>query len=180
MPVSSAAVLSVSDNSDHTRIIPLFLSHIVSYRYILSAAHCFDTFNRPADIVARLGDHNLRSTVDTIYAVDMNVLGIKRHEDYNLSNQLNDIAVLTTETDIVYTRGVGPACLPFLYAATFTDNQVLYAAGWGTTEFGGPLSSTLRQAGLNVISNAQCNVRYPSVVTTQICTFTPGKDACQV
>lgn len=114
----------------------------------------------------------------------MNIISIQRYsEDYNnnnFNNQANDIAVLTTETDIIYTRGVGPACLPFLYANTFTENQVLFAAGWGSTEFGGPLSSVLLHVGLNVISQAQCSVRYPNVVDSQLCTFTPGKDACQV
>lgn len=127
-----------------------------------------------------MGDHNLNTATDSIYTLDKNIINIKRHENYNPSNQENDIAVLTTDSNIIYTRGVGPACIPFSYPETFTDAAELYGAGWGSREFGGPLSPVLLQVKLNVIPNRQCSVRYPNVVNTQICTYTPGKDACQV
>jgi len=146
----------------------------------MSAAHCFDTFNTPNDIVARLGDHDLTTPVDTIYAVDMDIINIRRHELYNVQSAANDIAILTTATDIIYTRGIGPACLPWLYDANFFNIQVLQAVGWGSTRFGGPLSRTLRHVGLNVISNSACTVNFPNLVASQLCTYTAGKDTCQV
>lgn len=152
----------------------------VSYRYILSAAHCFDAINNPTDIVARLGDHNLQNPTESIYTLDMNIRRVRQHEAYNRQNQANDIALLTTESDIIYTRGVGPACLPLLYDRSFFDNKILWAAGWGSTFFGGPLSPVLRQVDLNVISQRQCQQSIRNLVDSQICTFTSGKDTCQV
>lgn len=110
----------------------------------------------------------------------MNIVRIQRHEYYNSQTLANDIAILTTESDIIYTRGVGPACLPFLYSRTFFDDKILWAAGWGTTFFGGPLSPVLKQVGLNAINQQQCQQSIHNLVDSQICTFTSGKDTCQV
>uniref|UniRef100_A0A336MT45 CSON006685 protein n=1 Tax=Culicoides sonorensis TaxID=179676 RepID=A0A336MT45_CULSO len=153
---------------------------IISYRYIISAAHCFDTFNQPADIVARLGDHDLTQPTETIYSVDMNIVRIVRNANYNPTTAANDIAILTTATDIIYTRGVGPACLPFLYTSSFFDNKILTAVGWGSQAFAGPLSPVLRDVQLNVISNSNCASRgFPNLISSQLCTFTSGRDTCQ-
>lgn len=147
----------------------------------MSAAHCFDTFNQASDIVARLGDHDLRQATETIYAVDMNIAQIVRHSQYNPRTAANDIAILTTATDIIYTRGVGPTCLPFLYNTDFFNDKVLTAVGWGSQTFAGPLSPVLRQVQLNVISNSNCAARgFPTLVDTQLCTFSSGRDTCQV
>lgn len=159
-----------------------FLTYItVSYRYIMTAAHCFDTFNQASDIVARLGDHDLTTPSETIYSVDMNIAQIVRHSQYNSQTAANDIAILTTATDIIYTRGVGPSCLPFLYDSAFFNDKALTAVGWGSQTFAGPLSSVLRQVQLNVISNSNCASRgFPNLVNSQLCTFTSGRDTCQV
>lgn len=130
--------------------------------------------------MARLGDHNLRLPTESIYTLDMNIINVRRHESYNPQSQANDIAVLTTASDIVYTRGVGPACLPFLYDRTFFEGRILWAAGWGTISFGGPLSPVLRQVALNAISQQQCQQAIRNLVDSQICTFTSGRDTCQV
>lgn len=148
----------------------------------MSAAHCFDTFNQPGDIVARLGDHDLRQPTETIYSVDMNIARIVRHPQYNSQTAANDIAILTTATDIIYTRGVGPACLPILYAADFwNERTTLVGVGWGSQAFASPLSPVLREVQLNVISNANCASRgFPNLVSSQLCTFSNGRDTCQV
>lgn len=147
----------------------------------MTAAHCFDSFNQPSDIVARLGDHDLKQSTESIYSVDMNIIQIVRHPQYNPQTAANDIAIVTTETDIIYTRGVGPACLPILYDTNFFNNKILTAVGWGSQTFAGPLSPVLREVQLNVISNSNCALRgYPNLVSSQLCTFTNGKDTCQV
>lgn len=53
--------------------------------------------------------------------------------------------------------------------------------GWGTTEFSGPKSDTLQAVNLTVIPTTQCKSDLPDNVisSNQICTFAPGKDACQ-
>jgi hypothetical protein len=60
------------------------------------------------------------------------------------------------------------------------------ASGWGTTKpvaaganNNDAVSSTLMEVVLPVLSSAECR-RYQSVTDTQICTYEPGKDTCQV
>lgn len=146
----------------------------------MSAAHCFDAFNLARDIVARVGDHDLTTIVDTIFSVDINIASIKIHEQYDSQNSINDIAILATASDIIYTRGVGPACLPWLYSTNFINTQALQAVGWGSDRFGGPLSKTLRQVTLNIISNSMCTNVFSNLADSQLCTFYPGRDSCQV
>lgn len=59
-------------------------------------------------------------------------------------------------------------------------NATVTALGWGSTSFGGPLSTTLQEVTLNVISNAKCRPTYPNLMASQLCTFARDKDTCQV
>lgn len=54
-------------------------------------------------------------------------------------------------------------------------------SGWGTLDFSGPKSNTLQSVNLTVISNTECREKVTNnpIYSTQICTFAPGKDACQ-
>lgn len=54
------------------------------------------------------------------------------------------------------------------------------ALGWGTTSFGGTVSTKLQKVTLDVVENAQCQNAYPDtpITSAQICTYTPDKDTC--
>lgn len=59
--------------------------------------------------------------------------------------------------------------------------RILEAAGWGTLEFGGPVSSKLMKVPLNVVDISKCATAYPnSITTSQVCTYTSGKDTCNL
>jgi len=47
-------------------------------------------------------------------------------------------------------------------------------------EYGGAKSTTLQEVDLNVIYLEKCNDSYGDVSNNNICTYTPGKDTCQV
>ena len=53
-------------------------------------------------------------------------------------------------------------------------------SGWGTTVVGGPTSDVLMKVTLDVISQRKCRMTKSSLTRRQLCTFTPGKDSCQV
>jgi Trypsin len=57
---------------------------------------------------------------------------------------------------------------------TFAGSKV-EAAGWGTTEFGGPRSNTLQKVELDVISNVVCATQADNITSMIVCTQTPGK-----
>ena len=75
---------------------------------------------------------------------------------------------------------VGPACLPF--GRRDFLGASLDALGWGTLEFGGPTSDRLMRAALTAVPVSQCVAAFGDQVDpgTQLCTFSPGKDTCQV
>lgn len=62
--------------------------------------------------------------------------------------------------------------------ASFAGRR-LEALGWGTIEFGGPLSQRLQKVSLEVTNQSHCEAAYPNKITSgQFCTYTPGKDTC--
>lgn len=65
----------------------------------------------------------------------------------------------------------------FLRSTNFTGSKVT-VAGWGLDSFGGRSSNVLRKVDLDVLSNSNCNVA--DLVDKEFCTFTSGKDSCQV
>lgn len=60
-------------------------------------------------------------------------------------------------------------------------DRTVEAIGWGLLSYGGPVAKQLQKVSLRVIANSQCSASYPNKIKpTHICTYTPGKDACQV
>lgn len=62
--------------------------------------------------------------------------------------------------------------------ASFVGRQA-EALGWGTIEFGGPISSRLLKVQLDVVDQSRCENAYSqSFTSAQVCTFTRNKDTC--
>uniref|UniRef100_A0A182RVI6 Peptidase S1 domain-containing protein n=1 Tax=Anopheles funestus TaxID=62324 RepID=A0A182RVI6_ANOFN len=150
---------------------------IISSRYVLTAAHCARTIPSVSRVQALVGDHDYRTGLDTPYSAIYNIEQIISHENYNEQTRNNDIALLKTGTEIDFNRGVGPICLPFSYSTYSFGGLLVDIAGWGTTSFGGPMSTVLRKTTLNVLENGSCSAPY--VNDQKICTFAVGRDSCQ-
>ncbi|XP_058832231.1 venom serine protease 34-like [Topomyia yanbarensis] len=151
---------------------------IITNYHAVTAAHCPFGFSI-SNLALLVGDHNITSGTDTTYAALHRVASIKIHESYNMTTKLNDIAIVRTMTEIVFTAGVGPVCLPFkYYGATFVGME-LEAVGWGTTDFGEAKSNVLLKVSLPVIDPSKCYQTYANYAPTQICTLAAGKDTCQ-
>ncbi|EFX78169.1 hypothetical protein DAPPUDRAFT_305245 [Daphnia pulex] len=76
---------------------------------------------------------------------------------YNAGNYANDIAIVTLDVPVIFSKTVGPVCLP--PASTDPDqytDQHAVTLGWGTTELGNPSSATLQQATVHMLSNSLC------------------------
>ncbi|XP_017004702.2 uncharacterized protein [Drosophila takahashii] len=163
---------------------------IIHHHYLLSAAHCFlgPETNSAAKLRVVVGEHDLASSFETFatrrYDLDTLIL----HEDFSQTSGLprSDIALLRTRTAIVWSRHVGPACLPLQPAEDgrklpLAGHQVV-AAGWGTTSYGGPQTQLLLKATLDVIDGQRCRQTLASsggVPAHTFCTYTPGRDTCQ-
>lgn len=60
-------------------------------------------------------------------------------------------------------------------------NNIFNISGWGTQSFGGADSDYLQKVNLRVSDQTSCTNSYGNKVTPRtMCTYTSGKDACQV
>ncbi|XP_013191840.1 venom serine protease [Amyelois transitella] len=150
---------------------------IISKRYILTAAHCVRN-RQPGNMAVVVGEHDVTvgdSPATTAYKIDDYLV----HPRFDSSNYDYDIAIIRVTQDIQFGNLVGPVCLPFKFANVDMTGSKLIALGWGTLFIGGPTSDVLRKVKLDVISQSQCQSAVPQLTPRQICTYTPGKDACQ-
>ncbi|KAL4716436.1 hypothetical protein ACJJTC_015864 [Scirpophaga incertulas] len=150
---------------------------IISNRHALSAAHCMvgQDYNN-YDVV--VGQHNVQ-TDDSPATRRYRIISYRPHPQFTETNYDYDIAILTTSQTIAFSDRVGPVCMPFKFAnADFTGAQ-LTILGWGTLFPGGPVSPALRKVNVDVISQSSCRSTVSTLTNRQICTYTPGKDACQ-
>lgn len=157
----------------------MVLFFVVSNRHALTAAHCLisETINSIALLV---GDHDLSTGRDTPYAAVYALERILSHSAFSVATSANDIGIVFTSSSIAFNYGVTPACLPFPFASNSFAGNSVEATGWGTTSFGGPTVKRLRRVTLDVITNVVCRRSFGTVQATNICTYTMGKDMCQV
>uniref|UniRef100_A0A1I8QB24 Peptidase S1 domain-containing protein n=1 Tax=Stomoxys calcitrans TaxID=35570 RepID=A0A1I8QB24_STOCA len=163
---------------------------IIHRRYLLSAAHCYDTADTDkAELLqAVVGEHDTSTVLESVYTRYYDVSRIIIHESFRstATRVHNDIALLKMRHSIEWNRSVGPACLPFLPVIgpegsrkSPLPGQQVQTAGWGTTSFGGEQSSVLLKTTLDVISRERCQNLIHYLPSGAFCTYTPGRDTCQ-
>lgn len=162
---------------------------LINDRYVLTAAHCIRSQNRP--VVVRLGEFNLTEPVDCDHnkvcappPLDIAVEGIVSHAEFNIRNIKHDIALVRLSRSVIeYTDFVRPICLPV--GLNVTDDKKFKIAGWGKTDFrdaGG--SPVLQFTDVNGVGHEECNELQPPELQPldpgQLCAGgDKGKDACK-
>lgn len=147
----------------------------------MSAGHCFvaSTYRNRYVVKIVLGGHNYYDTSSSSYHSEYQFDKILTHPEYETDEQDNDISLLHITRDIIYTRGVGPACLPWKFREeTFFDKEV-EMVGWGTLSYGGHLSHVLRKVAVTVMDTDVCDKKIIWVNEKKLCTYAPKRDACQ-
>ncbi|XP_017061292.1 venom serine protease [Drosophila ficusphila] len=166
--------------------LPIFCGGtIVSDRFILTAAHC--TARQPVArlLLALVGEHDLSTGSESIYATEHRIQSIINHPGYRetASGNINDIALLQTVTSMEWNRGVAPICLPIREAESPFNYLNVDIAGWGTLGFAASKSNTLQKATLLTMENNACRERLNSSLSaSQMCTYDSrgrGQDSCQ-
>uniref|UniRef100_A0A2M4BQY1 Putative cub domain serine protease n=1 Tax=Anopheles marajoara TaxID=58244 RepID=A0A2M4BQY1_9DIPT len=154
-------------------------STIVTDRHALTAAHCL--LKRTVTGTALLvGDQNIKIGTDTPFSVVMLLSSFISHPNYDSTGKTNDIALVRTTNTIVFNPGVGRVCLPFRFGTSTFTGAAVTALGWGTIDFGAPMSPELLQTTLNVIAQTDCSTRLSRTIQpSQLCAFSTKNDTCQ-
>lgn len=100
---------------------------IVSNRFLLTAAHCTQGNPDPTVLVAVLGAINLQEGGTTIL-LDT----ITPHEGFDMLTRSNDIALIRTASEIIFSNTVQPIALPCQNVPSEGVTHVV-VSGWGKT-----------------------------------------------
>ncbi|XP_062055239.1 transmembrane protease serine 11G-like [Lepus europaeus] len=150
---------------------------LISEDWLLTAAHCFDTYKNPKLWMASFG------TTLSPPLMRRNVQSIIVHENYAAHKHEDDIAVVKLSTPVLFSEDVRRVCLPNATFEVLPQSKV-FVTGWGALKVNGPFPNTLRQVEIEIISNDVCNqvkVYGGAVSSGMICAgFLTGKlDACE-
>lgn len=89
------------------------------------------------------------------------------HENFNPSNFANDVALLLTERDIVFSASVAPISL---VARSISSGQDARIIGWGRTSNTSPISEVLQFVDKSTSSRTLCGTLLPVLNEDNICT----------
>lgn len=139
---------------------------ILTGRFVITAAHC--TVNSsPTSMRIAVGSVNVNS--GTIY----DVMAVINHQQFNMNNISNDIALLKTVDAIRFTEFVQPIPISTTYVG---DGEQAVASGWGQTTNPGSVPNTLQFLTVRSISNKSCARQHSAlnsamIYDASICTF---------
>uniref|UniRef100_A0A8D2F9H5 Transmembrane serine protease 9 n=1 Tax=Theropithecus gelada TaxID=9565 RepID=A0A8D2F9H5_THEGE len=153
---------------------------IISARWLVSAAHCFNEFQDPTEWVAYVGTTYLSgSEASTMRA---RVAQIIKHPLYNADTADFDVAVLELTSPLPFGRHIQPVCLP---AAThiFPPSKKCLISGWGYLKEDFLVKpEVLQKATVELLDQALCASLYGHSLTDRmLCAgYLDGKvDSCQ-
>ncbi|KAG5284487.1 hypothetical protein AALO_G00027250 [Alosa alosa] len=133
---------------------------LVSLRWVVTAAHCFNSQTREVDhwrVV--LGRTQMGSSGG------VSVESIVIHSSYKPTLYDYDIALMQLSQPVETTDSVYPVCLPPYYVPLKTG-EPLVVTGWGLLEENGELASVLQKATVPLVDKGVCT--QPSVYGTSI------------
>jgi len=127
---------------------------IVAENWVLTAAHC--TINRStANTISVVNAHHF-SADGTPYATQR----IVNHEGYDSSVLTNDIALVQTVQNILFSDTVQPIAISHDFIGAGVQVRV---SGWGRLVYNGDLPQYLQYMDVVTLSNGDCRSRHPNL-----------------
>ncbi|XP_033356794.1 proclotting enzyme-like [Bombus vosnesenskii] len=155
---------------------------LIDDRHILTAAHCVANMNSwdVARLTVRLGDYNIKTNTE-ISHIERRVKRVVRHRGFNARTLYNDIALLTLNEPVPFTKEIRPICLPSgpqLYIGCTAT-----VIGWGSLRESGPQPAILQKVSIPIWSNNECKLKYGAaapggIVDSFLCAGRAAKDSC--
>ncbi|KAF7471190.1 hypothetical protein GHT09_017562 [Marmota monax] len=161
---------------------------LLSRRWVLTAAHCFETSLDPFEWTVQFGELTSRPGIWNLQAY----YNRYQVEDIYLNPQFKgkapyDIALLRLDSSVKYTNLIQPICI-VPSALEFENRTDCWVTGWGDIREGEDLPSpyTLQEVQVSIINTTICNHLYQmsdfrySIWGDMVCAgqLAGGKDSC--
>ncbi|XP_053716301.1 suppressor of tumorigenicity 14 protein homolog [Synchiropus splendidus] len=157
---------------------------LVSNRWLVSAAHCFQDSDTIKYSDARAWRAHMGLRVMTAGATGAATRQIRRillHPKYDQFTSDYDIALLELSAAVFFSDLVQPVCVP-APSHSFSMGSSCFVTGWGVLMEDGELATRLQEAPVKIINRGTCNKLYDEAVTPRmLCAgnLQGGVDACQ-